>query len=112
MFIPGIDMLALAEGPLTEVTLGTLFGVVTDTLPGATATDAPVPGTEAPIAGSSEGTIGRGGIGSSMPADGTAPELSSWADAPAAYAFRPAAEAVTVALLGELFRLAVPPTKA
>jgi hypothetical protein len=111
MFMPGVDRLAAAVGPLAEVTDGTVFGVVTETLPEPTATEAPVPGTEADTAGSSEG-IGSGGIGSSMLPEGTAPLLSSDAVAPAADALRPAADAVTVALLGEEFKRALPSTRA
>jgi hypothetical protein len=111
MFIPGTDMAALAGG-VAEVTAGADFGVVTDTLPEPTATEAPLPGTEAVTAGSSEGMMGSGGIGSSIPAEGTSPVGSSEADAPAALARRPAAEAVTVALLGSEFPEALPPTKA
>ena len=109
---PGIVMVALAVGPLVDVTAGALFGVVTETLPGLTLTEAPVPGTEAPTDGMAEDTIGSGGIGSSTLAEGTLPEGSTWAEAPAADAFRPAAEAVTVALLGAAVRLVLPPTKA
>ncbi len=47
-----------------------------------------------------------------MPAEGTLPEVSSEAVAPAAVALRPAADAVTVALLGRELRVALPPTKA
>jgi hypothetical protein len=84
--------------------------VVTDTLPGATFTAAPVPGTEAVAAGSWAGMTG--GIGSSIEPEGTSPVASNSAVAPLAVAFRPAAEAVTVALLGEELRSGVPPTKA
>jgi hypothetical protein len=47
-----------------------------------------------------------------MLAEGMSPVVSIWAKAPAAAALRPAAEAVTVALLGAEFKVAVPPTKA
>ena len=66
MFMPGIARAAEPEAP--DDTEGTVFGVVTDTLPEPTATEAPVPGTEAVTAGS---CIGSGGIGSSMLAEGT-----------------------------------------
>jgi hypothetical protein len=56
--------------------------------------------------------IGSGGIGSSTLAEGMSPVASMAAEAPAAEALRPAAEAVTVALLGPEFSVAVPPTKA
>jgi hypothetical protein len=113
MFSPGIDIVAVAAGPpLVDVTDGTLFGVVTLTPPEPTATEAPVPGTEAVTAGSSEGMIGSGGIGSSTLPEGMAPLLSTSAVTPAALALRPAAEAVTVALLGDDFIDAGLPTKA
>jgi hypothetical protein len=104
MLMPGIDTEADAVGPL-DVTAGTFFGVVTETPPGVTATEAPLPGTEAAIDGMAEDTIGTGGIGSSTLADGIVPEVS-------ADALRPAADAVTVALVGDAVRLAEPPTKA
>jgi hypothetical protein len=110
MFMPGIAKAVEAEVP--DEADGTLFGVVTDTLPEPTATAAPVPGTEAVTAGSSDGMTGSGGIGSSIEPEGTSPVASNAAVAPLAVAFRPAAEAVTVALLGEELKLAVPPTKA
>jgi hypothetical protein len=112
MFMPGTDMAALPPGVLAEVTDGADFGVVTETLPEPTATEAPVPGTEAVTDGSSDGMMGSGGIGSSTPAEGMSPAASSEAEAPAAVARRPAAEAVTVALLGPGFTEALPPTKA
>jgi hypothetical protein len=112
MLRPGSAMEALAAGPLVDVIDGTLFGVVTLTLPEPTATVAPVPGTEAVTAGSSEGMIGSGGIGSSTLPEGMSPEASIWAVAPPAVAMRPAAEALTVALLGRDFIEAGLPTKA
>jgi hypothetical protein len=111
MFMPGTDAAPLAAG-VDEVTDGADFGVVTDTLPDPTATEAPLPGTEAVTEGSSDGMMGSGGIGSSIPAEGMSPVGSSEADAPAAVARRPAAEAVTVALLGPESTEALPPTKA
>jgi hypothetical protein len=75
MFMPGIARLVDAELP--DETDGTLFGVVTDTLPEPTATEAPVPGTEPVTAGSSDGMIGNGGIGSSMLAEGTSLVVSN-----------------------------------
>jgi hypothetical protein len=108
--MPGIDRLEAPDG--VEVVEGTDFGVVTDTFPEPTATEAPLPGTEAVTDGSSDGMIGSGGIGSSTPAEGMSPVVSSEPEAPAAPALRPAAEAVTVALLGPEFREALPPTKA
>jgi hypothetical protein len=91
------------------------LGVVTEILPGVTSTTAPVPGTEAETEGSTAGETGSDsgadGIGSSTLPEGIVPEMSSPADAPAAEALRPAAEAVTVALLGELVSM-VPPAKA
>jgi hypothetical protein len=111
MFMPGIEA-AVARGPLADVTDGTFFGVVADTLPEPTATVAPVPGTEADTAASSDGMSGSGGIGSSMLAEGMSPVASTEAEAPAARALSPAAEAVTVALLGAEFKVALPPTKA
>jgi hypothetical protein len=110
MFMPGTDMAALPAGVLAEVTDGADFGVVTETLPEPTATEAPLPGTEAVTDGSSDGMMGSGGIGSSTPAEGMSPAVSSEAEAPAAR--RPAAEAVTVALLGPDFTEALSPTKA
>jgi hypothetical protein len=68
MFMPGIAKAVEAEVP--DDTDGTLFGVVTDTLPEPTATEAPVPGTEAVTAGNPDG-IGSGGIGSSTLPEGT-----------------------------------------
>jgi hypothetical protein len=108
--MPGIDRPTAPDG--VEVVEGTDFGVVTDTLPEPTATAAPLPGTEAVTDGSSDGMIGSGGIGSSTPAEGMSPVVSNEAEAPAAAALRPAAEAVTVALLGPEFRESLPPTKA
>ncbi len=86
--------------------------MVTATLPGLTATEAPVPGTEAATPGSAEGMIGSGGIGSSTPAEGIWLDVPIEAVAPAAVAFRPAADAVTVALPGRVLRVALPPTRA
>jgi hypothetical protein len=111
MLRPGIDAGA-AAGPLVAETDGTLLGVVTFTEPEPTATEAPVPGTEAVTAGSPDGMIGIGGIGSSTLPEGISPEVSTPAVAPAAVALRPAAEAVTVALLGRVFTDAGVPTKA
>jgi hypothetical protein len=112
MLRPGIDAAAVAAGPLVALTDGMLFGVVTFTEPEPTATEAPVPGTEAVTAESSDGMIGSGGIGSSALPEGISPEVSTPAVAPAAVALRPAAEAVTVALLGRDFPDAGVPTKA
>jgi len=55
---------------------------------------------------------GSAGIGSSMPPTGMVPEVSIEAVAPAAEVLSPAADAVTVALLGEELRTVLPPTKA
>src|SRR5581483_6446839 len=73
--IPGIATDAEAAG-VPDVT-GRLFGVVTETPPGFTATEAPVPGTEAETDGMAEETIGIDGIGSSTLAEGTVPEVSA-----------------------------------
>jgi expansin (peptidoglycan-binding protein) len=105
MFMPGIETETEADGPLVDVTAGTVFGVVTETPPGVTATEAPVPGAEAETEGMAEETIGTDGMGSSTLADGIEPDMS-------AEALRPAADAVTVALVGAALKLAEPPTKA
>jgi hypothetical protein len=105
MFMPGSEIEAAAAGPFAGVTAGTLFGVVTETPLGETATEAPVPGTEAETDGMADDTAGTDGIGSWALTEGTWPDES-------ADAFRPAAEAVTVALVGAALRLAEPPTKA
>ena len=105
-----MGMPAAAEG-VPDVAAGMLFGVVTDTLPEPAATEAPVPGTEAVTAGTTTGTgTGSGGIGSSTPVDGMSPDMSTSAMAPPALALRPAAEAVTVGLLGRDFPDAGVPT--
>jgi hypothetical protein len=88
------------------------LGVVTAILPEPTAAEAPVPGTVAATEGSAEGRSGSDGMGSSTPAEGMVPEVSTEAAAPAAEVLRPAAEAVTVALLGVELRTEFPPTKA
>jgi hypothetical protein len=112
MLRPGIATVAVAAGVAVEVADGMLLGVVAFTLPEPTTTEAPVPGTEAVTAGSSDGMIGSAGIGSSTLVDGMSPDMSTPAVAPLAVVRSPAAEADTVALLGRDFTDAGAPTKA
>jgi hypothetical protein len=114
MYIPGTEIAAAASGPLLDVE-GTPLGVATEILPEFTPAEAPVPGTATETDGSVAALTGSGSgmdaIGSSTLPDGMVPDGSNWADAPAADARRPAAEAVTVALLG-VVASEVPPTRA
>jgi hypothetical protein len=112
MLRPGSVTAAAAIGPRVGVAAGVLLGVGTVTPPELSAPAAPVPGIEALTDGIADGMIGNEGIGSSTLPDGMSPVASIPAVAPPAVARRPAAEAVTVALLGSEFIEAGEPTKA